>query len=100
LYHAPTADCVNAERAMNKHLMRGCQVPIAGYATLDGEGIYLRGLVGTPDGGRILRGECRGPRSRSEELGRGLALDLMDQGAGGILASLRGQPATNPSGTM
>jgi hydroxymethylbilane synthase len=91
LHHAPTADCVIAERALNNRLMGGCQVPIAGHAILDGDGLYLRGLVGTPDGKRILRGECRGPRSQCEELGEELAIQLIEQGAGGILASLREQ---------
>lgn len=89
LHHAPTADRVCAERALNNRLMGGCQVPIAGHATLEDNGIYLRGLVGTPDGKRVLRGERRGPRSDAEALGTSLAKDLIAQGAGEILAALR-----------
>ena len=91
LHHAPTADRVFAERALNNRLMGGCQVPIAGHAVLEADGIYLRGLVGTPDGKRILRGERRGSRAEAEALGTALAMDLIDQGAGEILAALRGQ---------
>ena len=89
LHHAPTADRVFAERALNNRLMGGCQVPIAGHAVLEADGIYLRGLVGTPDGKRILRGERRGSRAEAEALGTALAMDLIDQGAGEILAALR-----------
>ena len=50
---------VTAERALNKHLNGGCQVPIACYAVLEGENLWLRGLVGDPDGGNLLT-EVRG----------------------------------------
>jgi len=89
LNHAPTVDRVTAERALNERLMGGCQVPIAGHAILEDDGLYLRGLVGTPDGKRVLRGERRGPRIKAEELGSGLALDLIEKGAGEILDALR-----------
>jgi len=91
LHHAPTADRVTAERAFNHQLMGGCQVPIAGHAILEGEQLHLRGLVGTPDGRRVLRGECRGPRSEAEDLGTALARELIAQGAGEILDALRDQ---------
>ena len=42
LHHADTAVRVTAERALNKHLNGGCQVPIACYAVLEGEQIWLR----------------------------------------------------------
>jgi len=88
LHHAPTADRVTAERALSNRLAGGCQVPIAGYAILEGDALYLRGLVGAPDGKRVLRGERRGPRTRAEDLGADLALDLIEQGAGEILSAL------------
>jgi len=79
---------VQAERAMNETLNGGCQVPLAGYAVLEGDQIYLRGLVGEPDGSRVLRAEIRGAASNATELGVRLAQNLLDQGAGEILASL------------
>ncbi len=89
LHHADTADRVRAERAMNHRLMGGCQVPIAGHALLDGEELYLRGLVGTPDGTRILRAESRGPRAEAQALGTALAEELLAQGADAILGALK-----------
>jgi len=85
LNHAPTRTCVNAERAMNAALEGGCQVPIGGYAILEGEQLYLRGLVGDPDGSRVIRGEARGPAARAEALGDALAQDLLARGARDIL---------------
>ncbi|MCG6860330.1 MAG: hydroxymethylbilane synthase [Chromatiaceae bacterium] len=91
LHHVPTAHRVIAERALNRELMGGCQVPIAGHAVLEGDELFLRGLVGTPDGRRVLRAERRGTSSEATDLGAKLAVDLMEQGAGEILASIREQ---------
>jgi hydroxymethylbilane synthase len=73
---------------MNLTLQGGCQVPIGSYTELDGEQIWLRALVGEPDGSRIIRGEIRGPRQQAERLGVELAQQLLDQGARDILNKL------------
>ena len=88
LYHRDTADRVLAERAMNARLHGGCQVPIAGYAVLDGDRLRLKGLVGTPDGTRILRAESEGPRADAEAIGVRVAEALLAQGADEILSAL------------
>jgi hydroxymethylbilane synthase len=90
LHHKESAICVSAERAMNHRLKGGCQVPIGGYAVLEGDQIWLRGLVGEPDGSLILRGEIRGPASEAEALGTQLADELLSRGADRILAALYG----------
>lgn len=77
-----------AERGMNNRLNGGCQVPIAGYALLEGDEIYLRGLVGRPDGSEVVRGEIRGPREQAEALGQSLAEDLLGRGADVILREM------------
>lgn len=88
LIHTPTQVCVTAERAMNRRLEGGCQVPIGGYATLEGDQLYVRGLVGEPDGSRIIRDEVRGTADQAEQLGIQLAEALLAQGAGEILESV------------
>lgn len=88
LHHKETAMCVDAERAMNKHLQGGCQVPIAGFAELQGDTIYLRGLVGQPDGSLIIRAEARYPREQYQLAGIDVAQSLIDQGANDILKAL------------
>jgi hydroxymethylbilane synthase len=79
---------VQAERAMNEKLQGGCQVPIAGHATLEGDQLYLRGLVGRPDGREMVRGEIRGPAANAAQLGVTLAEDLLSRGARVILDEL------------
>ncbi|EGS63945.1 hydroxymethylbilane synthase [Vibrio cholerae] len=88
LNHADTADRVRCERAMNLTLQGGCQVPIGSYALLEGDNIWLRALVGEPDGSQIVRGEIRGPRTQAEQLGITLAEQLLSQGAKEILERL------------
>ena len=91
LHHADTAVRVTAERALNKHLNGGCQVPIACYAVLEEEQLWLRGFVGQPDASVLLRAEQRAHKNDAEALGIAVAKDLLAQGAGEILAALYAQ---------
>ena len=88
-----TWDRVVAERAMNRRLEGGCQVPIAGHAVLDkaNDTLWLRGLVGNPEGTEVLRAEGRGSIHEPEALGIRIAEELLDQGAGDILAEVYGR---------
>lgn len=88
LHHQETAYCVSAERAMNHRLQGGCQVPIAGYAMLENNALWLRGLVGEPDGSDIIRGEVEGAPEEAESMGVGLAERLLEWGADRILQAL------------
>ena len=88
LNHPYTHTRLLAERAMNHRLHGGCQVPIGGYATLEGDELYLRGLVGRPDGSEVVRGDIRGPASQAEQLGSSLADQLLARGAETILKDI------------
>lgn len=92
LHHLESAICVRAERAANKHLQGGCQVPIACFAELSDNGatVNLRGLVGSVDGSRILRAHATGNADNPEKLGIQVAKDLLSQGAGKLLAEIYG----------
>jgi hydroxymethylbilane synthase len=88
LEHAETRIRVLTERAMNRALQGGCQVPIGAYALVEGDQIWLRGLVGQPDGSQVLRDEIRGPLAQGEALGQQLAERLLAAGADTILAQV------------
>ncbi|MFM4826455.1 hydroxymethylbilane synthase [Aeromonas bivalvium] len=88
LEHAETRARVLTERAMNRALQGGCQVPIGAYALVQEDEIWLRGLVGQPDGSRVLRDEIRGPLAQGEALGLQLAERLLAAGADQILAEV------------
>jgi len=77
---------VLAERAMNRALEGGCQVPIGSYAVIQENGeVFLRGLVGATDGSEILTSEITGNNSNAEQLGNTLAEQLLEKGADKIL---------------
>ena len=88
LMHTETNVCVRAERAFNAYLEGGCQVPIAGYATLQDGQIHSEGRVGSVDGQTLLKAEQVGTPEQAEQLGVALAQDLLAQGAGEILKAL------------
>ncbi len=90
LHHAETARCVLAERAMNKHLEGGCQVPIAGHAQPSRHGLRLRGLVSCLDASKVLREDRTSAARDPAELGIEVAQALLAQGAGEILAEVYG----------
>ena len=91
LHHQPSAEVVTAERAMNMHLHGGCQVPIACFAIANPTNpneLWLRGLVGSPDGREILRSDRRADRGSAEALGIAVAEDLLALGADRILQAV------------
>jgi len=90
LHHADTATCVLAERAMSRALAGSCQVPLGGFAEMQEGQLRLRGFVATPDGSRLLRAEQTAAADAPETLGEAVAQDLLQQGAGEILAALNG----------
>ncbi len=95
LNHTDSSDRVKAERALNRRLGGGCQVPIAAYALLEAnDTLWLRGLVGAVDGTEIFRVEGRAPRAEGERLGRELAEELLALGAGRVLAEIYGHTPT------
>ena len=88
LNHNPTACCVVAERAMNTRLQGGCQVPIGGFATLNGEELELNALVGSLNGSTIIRASGKAHQRDAEQLGIRIAEQLLAQGADKILAEV------------
>ncbi len=95
LHDAGTGLTTSAERAFLSRLEGGCQVPIAAYAERQGERggvLQLHGRVVAPDGRTLIEGrQGRGVTSEADarELGSVLADELLEQGAGEILARAR-----------
>ena len=88
LHHEATALCVRAERAMNRRLEGGCQVPIAGHARLHDGMLTVHALVGSVDGSRQIEETRTGPASDPEALGLAVAERLLADGAADILAAV------------
>ena len=93
LNHKPTSECVLAERAMNREIQGGCQAPVGCYAIhqfKDDSQLWLRGLVGSADGSKILRDEIVGLRSEAEIIGKQLGVRLMQAGADKLVRATYG----------
>ena len=88
--HRPTRIAVTAERALLAGLEGGCQVPIAGYATLLGDTLTLDGLVTSLDGKQYIRQVVSGPAEEAESIGMRVAEQLLDGGAQPILQEIYG----------
>lgn len=88
LRDSPSERAVRAERAMLAALEGGCQVPIAALGLPYDGGLRLWGLVASPDGRRVVRGDLTGEPEDPEGLGVRLAGMLRDRGAMEILDAI------------
>lgn len=82
-----TARAVTAERAVSRVFGGSCQIPLAAFATVDGEQLHMRAMVATPDGRRVATAYASGAADEPEALGRHVANDLKAQDAAAILAA-------------
>jgi len=80
-----TFAAVLAERALVRNLGGGCNVPIAAYADSEGEALWLRGAVMSPDGRRVVRAEAGGLASEAQLLAEEVAEKLFKLGAESII---------------
>lgn len=83
--HADTRTAVNAERALLAELEGGCQVPLGAWARMDNSQLLLDARVLTPDGSESVHKQAVGNPRQAEQLGRRLARELLDAGAGRLL---------------
>ncbi len=91
LDHAETRVRVEAERGFLARIEGGCQVPIAGHATIQGGRVLMRALVASLDGTQVIRGERTGPAAEARQMGVALAEELLSKGADAILRECEGK---------
>ena len=97
LDHRVTSSAVQAERTLSRAFGGSCQIPLAAYATVAGDQLYLRAMVATPDGVRVASAEARGPANDPEALGQQVAAALRAQNAEAILAICKAEAAIEGS---
>ena len=76
------------ERTVARLLEGSCQVPLAAYAAVSGNQVRIAGLVGSPDGKRIVRASHEGAASDGQKWAEAVAADLLAQGADDIIRQL------------
>jgi hydroxymethylbilane synthase len=87
LNHETTEKAVLAERAMLRTLEGGCRVPVGALGVVEDGAVRLRGVVASPDGALVYRGEASG--EEPEEVGDRLARELLERGAAVVLGEIR-----------
>jgi hydroxymethylbilane synthase len=88
LNHGETGIAVTAEREMLNVLQGGCQVPVGGYARIEGNALVLEGMIASVDGRRLVRDMKEGSASDPAGLGKTLASRLKKMGGEEILREL------------
>jgi hydroxymethylbilane synthase len=91
LDESTTRSAVTAERSLLAALEAGCTAPVGAYAEAaegdDGLELYLRAVVVSLDGTESIRKSATGPLTAAERIGRDLAADLLDDGAGALVGT-------------
>lgn len=91
-----TRAAIDAERAVLTALEAGCTAPVGAIAevveSIDEDGrifaeLSLRAAVAAEDGSDVIRASAVGPVDRAVELGKDLAAELLELGAGEIVNS-------------
>ncbi|WP_344762207.1 hydroxymethylbilane synthase [Actimicrobium antarcticum] len=97
LDHQATSQAVRAERTVSLAFGGSCQIPLAAFATVDGEQMFLRAMVATPDGSRVASAEASGPANAPELLGQHVAEALQGRDAEAILEVCKAEAAVEGS---
>nr|MCU0383770.1 hydroxymethylbilane synthase [Cyclobacteriaceae bacterium] len=87
--HAPTEDCLRAERAFLKTLQGGCSIPSFGYAHYEGDLITLKAGIISLDGRRVVKVKESANPADAKELGKKVAMEVLAEGGKEILNSIR-----------
>ena len=80
-----------AERELLRHLEAGCRAPLAGLARTSGEVLRLTARVFSRDGERILEARGEGSTRDPREVGRRVAEELLQRGAGLLISEARAE---------
>ncbi|MCU1382846.1 MAG: Porphobilinogen deaminase [Acidobacteria bacterium] len=90
-------DALAAERALLATLGGGCQTPVGALASIAADGaLEMIAAVIALDGRRVIRGRASAPRGDAESLGRRVAVQLIADGAGEILAEAQRAQGRQP----
>lgn len=80
-----TEQCVMAERQVTASLDVGCHAPVAAYAYIDQDKLFLQALVASVDGRRLLQSQSSGVIAAAVDFAKQVAENLLKQGAAILL---------------
>ncbi|SLN55009.1 hydroxymethylbilane synthase [Pseudooctadecabacter jejudonensis] len=88
IHHGETGQRLAAERAFLAALDGSCETPIGGLALIDGDSLWLRGEILSPDGTQVFKGERRGQVDQGAAMGQDLAAELLGQAGPDFFAAV------------
>ena len=88
IHHEETGLRLAAERAFLAALDGSCETPIGGLALIEGDQLWLRGEILSPDGRQVFAGDRRGPITSGGDMGRDLAAELLGQAGSDFFAAV------------
>ncbi|WP_387303521.1 hydroxymethylbilane synthase [Helicobacter pylori] len=80
-----SAFCCHLEREFIKGLNGGCQIPIGVHASLMGDRVKIRAVLGLPNGKEVITKEKQGDKTRAFDLVQELLEEFLQSGAKEIL---------------
>jgi hydroxymethylbilane synthase len=89
--HEETEDCVRTERSFLRTLEGGCSIPAFGYAHFEGNLITLKAGIISLDGKRVIKIKKSATVAESKELGKKVALEVLQSGGKEILEEIKSQ---------
>ena len=90
IHHLESSTALIAERALVKALDADCHTAVGALANVDGDLIGMSAVVLAPDGSSALQATVESTEP-PEVVGRNLAKQLLDSGAGELLSLARGE---------
>ena len=87
--HAPTEDCIRAERAFLKTLEGGCSIPSFGYACIEAGILTLKAGIISLDGKNIVKVKRSAAIEEGKELGKSIAIEVLANGGAEILQHIK-----------
>jgi hydroxymethylbilane synthase len=86
--HEETEDCIRTERSFSKTLNRGYNIPVFGYAQYEGNLITLKAGIISLDGKQMVKTKRSSTVAESKELGKKVALEVLQNGGDKILQEI------------
>lgn len=87
--HEPTMHAVKAERAFLNEIQGGCQVPVGAIARIVDNNLVVNGFVASLDGKEYIKESLTGSVKDAQDIGKGLAQNIVAQGGAAILNEVR-----------
>lgn len=88
-----TALCTRIEKDFLRTLMGGCSTPISALALQEGDDIWFRGSIFSPDGTAYASTDLRIPVQDASEAGIAAAHEVLQKGGSNIAAAIRNEKA-------